>query len=412
MTAVFSDHIWVENADRSVGVKVTSAPWWVNEGDDVKVTGNVMLLDGIKQVVPVGVILPISSGNALPELGMRHRDVGGKDYDAADPGITDGRGPLNVGLYVTVQGMVTKRDSTGYCYIWDGSNMYITGESDPRPIDDGTGNRGIRIAHNGWMAVGNGQVPNVARALVPWKDFVTVKGIVTVNKTVVPGKTIPVILPKSITIESTFNTISDAGAGLKAGANLFSITAQPAKTGNGADPAGGTNPMPWEVPTLFAPNDPANTSVSQIYRWENGNLSQYLYDPWSPDAFGGMLMNDGYWVFLASDWPVSYSGKTTTIPQWHAIPQAGESWIGLPKSTAIELEDVKLHDGGQVVSFRDADQNGLGWVQSTGFYWNNVEQSQYDMGLWDDWPSGGTTMDPWRGYIFQMFQPDKAWIIP
>ena len=114
-------------------------------------------------------------------------------------------------------------------------------------------------------------------------------------------------------------------------------------------------------------------------------------------------------------WAISYSGKYSTIPQWYAVEQGGDLeniWIGQPHNYPTELEDIKLSDGGAVHSLRDVDQNGLNWLQSTGVWWDNQFQSMSDVGLWDDWPSGGTAMQPWYGYAFKMFQGVKAWIIP
>lgn len=413
---------YIENSDRSVGIRVTSMPWWINVGDDVQVTGNVTVgADGVKQITPVngslGAPMAITAANPLPELGMRHRDVGGKglgvmgtDGKEIDPGVTNYRGPLNVGLYVTVQGMVTYRDSTGaapYFYIWDGTNMYIPGEYDARPLEDGSGYRGLRIANSGYMAA------PLSRGLKAYQDFVTVKGIVgttTVNGVVVPQIIVPD--PTKITVETAFDTVSSSNA-LVANANLISLPASPAGSGNGIDPTDdpSLNPMPWSVPTVFAPNDPTDGSATQIYRWENGNMSQYQYDMWSPDLFGGCVMGDGYWIFLSADWPISYKAKLSSIPQWLTIGQAGDVWLGLPKNATFPLENVLVHDGTAVRTIRDVNQNGLGWFNSSGFWWKNDEQSQYDVGLAEDWPSGGSDLEPWHGYTFYTNVGDLAWII-
>lgn len=415
-------YMFVEAADRSVGVKVTSVPWYVAQGDNVVVTGSVMVLDNMKQIIPAAnsPIVVLSSGNPLPELGMRCNAAGGTDFGAADPGITYGRGPLNIGLYVTIQGMVTYRNSTGPCYVWDGTNMTRSGE-DTRPLMDEAipDVRGLRINSNGWIAAAE-------RALVPWQDFVTVKGIVGANVTAVPDVVIPEILVASsadITIvpstgAGSFTTLSDAGySSLLTGANLWATPAPPAYAGTGevpdfGDPFSSTNLMPWNLRVVYGPNDPTSGDTI-IFRWEKANISQYNYDMWNEDLFGGVTLGDGYWMFLGLDWPLSYSVRDLGIPQWYAVPGVdGEIWVGHPQSHATELSDITVSNGGEVKTFYDASQYGSYWVQSGGLGWDNTIQGQFDIGLPDDWPSGGTQMVPWHGYVFQMYEGNKAWIIP
>ena len=613
VTAKFADFMYVESADRSSGVAVTTVPPEVAVGDRIWFTGNTALVDGQKQVTPTTPIVVLSRENALPELGMRHRDVGGVDYyntwtattgydvgslvvptiwngsryactvagasgatepgqippggeeedrlppwpselnatvvdgtvtwqnvgwdyianPAMDPGVYRGRGPLNVGLLVTVSGLVTysdDADSPTFFYIWDGSNMCLSGE-DPRPLDDGTGYRGLRIDHSGWLSVPD-------RAAKAYVDWVTVNGIVVVKKVDVGLETIyiPAVLPKTVTLNAAYTahtawaattayalnatrvptvanghwynctvagtsaatepewpttvggTVVDGtatwtesgtmvlpiqaalGTALTAMFNLFAMPNSPAVPGPGIVPyntwaastaydvgnvviptvpntrryacivagtSGATEPvwpgalgatvvdgtvtwknvgwdyngdpsgpLAWECPQVLGAGD--------VYRLEYANKSLYLYDMWSEPngAFGGMLLGDGYWVLLDNAWAVSYTGLAQEIPQWIAS-SAPEGWMqmALPQDHNTDTTQIMMSDGGVVKSLQDASQWGANWVGSTGYWWNNQDQSGYDIGLPDDSPFT-TTMTPWHGYQFLVHEPNRAWIIP
>ena len=170
-----SNYLYMEAEDCSVGVRVAAAPSYVLVGDKIHVVGSLGLEDGEKFITPTQLIAIIGSG-AIPALVFRTMDVGGADYGPDDPGITYGRGPLNVGLLVRLFGLVTARDPGGqWFYLWDGANR---GEF---PLDDGTGNLGVRVIST--------------FAVVPDTDFVKATGVVSTNTTTVPGRVIPEILP-------------------------------------------------------------------------------------------------------------------------------------------------------------------------------------------------------------------------
>jgi len=545
VTAKFADSVYVENSDRSVGVKVVPQADYVSVGDEVLVIGDVSLVDGQKQVTTSRALTIKSSANALPELGIRHRDVGGSDYyntwaatkayklgnlvvptiwngsryacitdpggtsgateptwptglnetvvdgtatvtwknvgwnfianPAADPGIHHPRGPFNVGLLVTVSGLVTYRDTAptpGFFYIWDGSNMVLPGEG-PSPLDDGTGHRGLRISNSGWLGAPH------SRGVKAYQDWVTVNGVVHVKKLDVGAETIyiPAVLPKTVTLNTVFVPVhADAGTALTAATNIFALPILPAATGPGSyndwvaetayevgnvvEPtnpdaaykyectvAGTSNtiepiwpivlnatvvdgtvtwknvgtsyngdpigPLPFECPQVLAPTKDPFEVDGRVYRVESANLSQYTYDMWSePNGwFGGMLLGDGYWVLLDVAWAVDYTGLIQT-PQWIATCEPG-AWvlIGHPQAENTETTDIQMSNGGRVLSFFDASGYGANWVQSIGFWWDNEFQNQYDIGLPDDW-AWTTTMQPWHGYTFLMNEPNRAWIIP
>lgn len=467
VTAKFSSLgcIYVESADRSVGVRVTSNPVWVAVGDQVLVVGNVGIISGIKQVVPSKPIAVLNSGNAMPYLGMRLHAVGGKDYGASDPGITEGRGPLNVGLLVNVSGMVTYRDTAlTFFYIWDGSNMYVTGDTDPKALQDGTLRTisqdnavppnpiipfdvpvlGTRIAHSGWLSA-------QSRGVIAWQDWIDIEGVVSVEQ--ISGKTIPVIIPKSVTLRTAFDAIhSDAGAALYAGSNLTGVPSIPAATGNAKDyqydPF--SNTMPWEAQQVWSPLKDMSQVDGKIKRWETANVSEIPFDMWSEPLgrFGGIVLGDGYWVWPADSngvpqaWAVDYSGVNQSIPQWIATVQPGWLMIAQPQNTSRDMGwysdngtetladdtwggDAYMSDGANVRHLEtvcphpplgywaDPPTNSIplyDWLQTSGLWWDNQTQSQYDIGVASDWPTT-TTLTPWYGYFFWMKTADKAWII-
>ena len=467
VTGVFSGLgcIYVESADRSVGVRVTGDPAWVYVGDEVLVVGNVGIISGIKQVVPSKPIVVLNGGNAMPYLGMRLHDVGGKDYGASDLGITEGRGPLNIGLLVNVSGMVTYRDTAlTFFYIWDGSNMLAPGDSDPKPLMDGTMRKisqdnevppnpvtpfdvpvlGLRIAHGGWLSA-------QSRGVKAWQDWIDIEGVVSVEQ--ISGKTIPVIIPKTVTLRTAFNAIhSDAGAALYAGSNLTGVPSIPAATGNAKDYQynPGDNPMPWEVQQVFSPLKDMSQVDGKIQRWETANVSQISFDMWSEPLgrFGGIILGDGNWVYPADTdgnpqaWAVDYSGDNRSIPQWIATVQPGWLMIAQPQNTSRDMGwyndngtetltddtwggDAYMSDGANVRHletvcphppagyYTDPPTNSIpmyDWLQTSGSWWDNQTQSQYDIGVASDWPST-TTLTPWYGYFFLMKTADKAWII-
>ena len=427
---------YVESTDRSVGVKVMPCPAWVNEGDDVIVRGYVHL-DGIDKHIDTDAgphphpIVVLANGNpSVVDLGMRTRDVGGHTYGdlgtVTDPGITYGRGPLNVGLYVTIQGTVTYCDTTGVSpafYVWDGTNMVKPMEpSKPLYDDNPYGYIGLRVAHNGALGA------PYNRALLQYQDFVTIKGIVGLDNTTVPGQVIPVILPISITPETPpFATLYSApGVALNWNAdigdmNQLSIPGVPAKVGTGEvpDPMSGINPYPWDPTVVFAGTDQdiTNVGVALLNRVENATGGTVFYDVWAPDEFGGVNSSDGYWVNLVGGvpWYMSFSGLYSEIPQWYAVELPGDVLVGFPHNYNTELDQVKVSNGRNVYSFMDAGGNplglGLNWLDSVGFWYNNQDGTTYGVGVPDDY-TDGTTLEPWRGYLFKMVEGQKAWIIP
>lgn len=398
-----ADYMYIESTDRSSGIRVSSAPTYVAQGDDVQVVGNVMILDGEKQISPTKPIIVHSSANALPgALGMRTRAVGGAAYGPNDPGVTNGRSALNVGLLVKMQGMVSYRDTSAtptYFYLWDGANSIET------PVDDGSGHWGTRILHSGW----------IGSAVVPWVDWVELTGVVSVNDTAVAGKVIPEVIPNATPAKITvFDAMAFPAGTMIAGYNLIGVAAAPAGIGGG-DPWAWPPDMPWEASQIIPPGKTQDEIDYRVMRWESANQSMYVYDalgePNGP--FGGVLLGDGYWVNATGAWNSSFTGQIPTVDQWIDPGQANWVLMAHPQNhdTNWEYGGVQMHDGAQVLGLYQACQYGAGWIWSVGYFWDNTTSSLVDIGVMDDLPTEDT-LRVWRGYWFQLAQDKKALIIP
>ncbi len=173
-SASFADFFYVEEMDRSSGIRIDAVGHSIQAGDNIRFAGTLGTYDGERVITAEEPLIVLSSGNPLPAaLDLRSRAVGGAGY-TNNPGVTNGRGALNVGLRVRYMGMVTHVNTDpDYLYVWDGANHIYTGGS--LPVDDGTGNGpGVRIE------------TSQGQSLVPWQDWVEITGIVSTAE-ITPG---------------------------------------------------------------------------------------------------------------------------------------------------------------------------------------------------------------------------------
>ncbi len=395
--------MWIEAADRSVGIRVRKNYSWVTcdttnkVGDIIQVVGTMDLWDGEMTIVPTLPAIVLSSGNPWPGvLDIRSREIGG-NASGTTPGVTNGRGALNVGLKVHFSGMVTAVDPAAtktWYYLWDGANRA------DQPVSDGSGNIGIHVE----------AAPPAG--CVPWQTWVDVTAVVGTDGNFVAGSVIPTLLPTATATKVTaFDTITAAsGTALTALWNLMSVPAVPAATGTGGE----WDAKSFEPYVVFSPTADPNDIDGRMYRWENCTGSLYLWDQWSEvgshGPFGAVVLGDGYWMQLDADKAVSYSGRNSALDQWTGICSPGWMIIGHPKDHNVYLDEVKVHDGGAVYSMYDAIMSNL-WIDCTGFWWDNSTQSLTDVGIPDCWCSSDTLL-PWHGYWIQTYQGDLALITP
>ncbi len=313
-----------------------------------------------------------SVGNPVPApFDLRTREVGGGEC-LANPGVTAGRGALNVGLRVRVQGMVTAIDPNNqWFYIWDGANDI------DQPVSDGSGNIGV----------------------------------VSTDASIVAGQIAPTIVPTAISKVTQFETISTpANDPFVAGWNLIGVPAAPASTGDGDE----WSAKPWDGYMVFPPDRDPNGIDGRLYRWESCTGSLSSWDMWSEvnahGPFGGMLLGDGYWLQIDEDWPVSYSGRSSSLDQWIGVCRPGWMIIGHPKDHPTLLDDVEVHAGDRIVSMRDAIFTEA-WVDCIGYWWDEDSRALVDIGIDDCWASMSTLM-PWHGYWMLFFRGDISLIVP
>jgi len=401
VTAKWSTALYIEATDRSSGIRVQTSAAYPAVGDDLQVVGTLAMLDGERVINPTQPPIVLSSANTVPAaLDLRSRAVGGVGT-VNNPGVTNGRGALNVGLHVRYMGMVTKVNADpAYLYVWDGANEIDAGSL---PVDDGTGNGpGVRIE------------TTQGQTLTPWTEWVEITGIVSTAEITPTTHIIPTIIPTvDIIVTSAFDTITDCS--LTANWNLIGLPAGPAGVGDGNEHSA----KPWDPPVVFTGGDPWALDA-RMYRWESCNQGLYMWDIWSDDhtmnfmwgPFGGTVLGDGYWFNMAAPQGISYSGKLSDLDQWISICKPGWILIGHPKDTNIALEDVKVHDGAQVKTMLEASQWNANWLNSIGYWWNATTQGLVDIGLYEwDWPTTNN-LQPCHGYWFQIVQGDKAFIIP
>ena len=119
---------YIEEADRTSGIKVVSNDP-VQEGDLVTVTGDIVTVDGERQIVATSVLITPQGGTVPGSLAMTVLGLGGVDLNAYTPGVKDGQGPNNIGLLVTLTGRVTSPGADHF-YLDDGAT--IPGEGEER----------------------------------------------------------------------------------------------------------------------------------------------------------------------------------------------------------------------------------------------------------------------------------------
>lgn len=145
---------WIEEEDRSSGIRVESA-LAPAMGTRMVVTGALATTAGERRIVPVSETAGASAGKIAP-VAMVGKALGGGPLGAHSQGVHGGSGPNNIGLLVRTWGRITAMGE-GYYYIDDGSG--IADGTDTL----GTPNVGVRVlSDSGGRGLG---------------EFVTVTGV-------------------------------------------------------------------------------------------------------------------------------------------------------------------------------------------------------------------------------------------
>lgn len=216
-----------------------------------------------------------------------------------------------------------------------------------------------------------------------------------------------ICVPASASIETVCSPVASGGnnpiGAINQGWNLISLPAIP------------TNPDPGAVFDEFG-----GGLDGRMYRWDAATQSLTMYDVWAPEAFGNMLLTDGYWLDLSyvpqGQTNVCFEGITDNdnTDMWISLPKAGWSIIGCPFSYPVDMGTIEVTDGTVTVPIATARDNR--WINTLGYWWDNSIPgggggSLKTMGLEDEWPET-TTLEPWHGYWIQVLKDNIALIVP
>ena len=102
----------------------------------IDVAGEIELVDGERQITASAVKV-VSTGNQLPRpFNMRGRAIGGVDFNEHTPGVYNGEGPNNLGLYIMTWGKVTYTGGEGDDFFYANPGTFLR---------DGSGYVGVKI---------------------------------------------------------------------------------------------------------------------------------------------------------------------------------------------------------------------------------------------------------------------------
>ena len=137
VTASFGSYFYVEEPNRTAGIKITNVASSPPVGTRVNVSGTINTVNGEREISATSVT-EIGSDNPPEPVGLTNKNLGGGPAGPYDPGVYRGLGPNNIGLLVTCWGKVKAVVGTYYLYIDDGSKL-----------QDGYGYEGIRVDISG-----------------------------------------------------------------------------------------------------------------------------------------------------------------------------------------------------------------------------------------------------------------------
>jgi len=173
----FASNFYVEALNRSSGIRVVSSTLAARVGDLVSVSGGMYTSSG-ERAITYPTLTVFGTGKPVPKpLYLTGREVGGVSPNQYTPGTYQGVGLYNVGLLVTISGIVTSIDTTAkYFFLDDGSCR-----------SDLLDHRGIKVSCSG-LKSGN-SIPLPIEG-----EYVIVTGIVAAQSS--SGVIIPVIRPR------------------------------------------------------------------------------------------------------------------------------------------------------------------------------------------------------------------------
>jgi len=176
-----------------------------------------------------------------------------------------------------------------------------------------------------------------------------------------------------------------------------------------ASSAAGTLNAGWglvSIPLVPVNPDPASVFAgididSKLYRFDRATQSMILYDVWTPDIFGNVSVDEGYWVQVDTSKTISYQAYGgTAATHTTQLPAAGWAIIGCSFQSNRQWPDTLVTLGATTVPISTA--RGNGWISGTGYWFDSSTQSMVDFGLPEDFPTG-TELRTWHGHWVQSY---------
>ncbi|MDI6827335.1 MAG: family 10 glycosylhydrolase [Armatimonadota bacterium] len=167
----------------------------------------------------------------------------------------------------------------------------------------------------------------------------------------------------------------------------------------------GTVVAGWNLISL--PLDPVNTNPAtvfsgididlKLFRYSRTTWSFIVYDQWSPGDFGPCKTDEGYWLLADGPKTISYQAYAGG-PTQRSTTLGNNCWniIGCPFTTDKNWENAEVTHAGTTVPLRIASKEN-NWLDSVGWWWDNLSQSLQTLGLSEDWPATDC-LQPWHGY--------------
>jgi len=184
ITAIYGNACYVEDLDRTSGIKVSAMGAGFTVGTKVTITG-VMKSDvssGERYLDASSVRNVGAAPSQIEPVAMRNSAVGGAPFGSYVPGVYGAAGVNNTGLLVSVWGRVTASAGTSFFYIDDSSGL-----------DDGNGYAGGGVSYKG-LRVDITEFPNGWTAPAVG-SYVKVTGISSVIN--IGGKLRPRVIARS-----------------------------------------------------------------------------------------------------------------------------------------------------------------------------------------------------------------------
>ncbi len=133
VSANFGDYLYVQEPDRSRGIRIDAAGSWA-AGSLLRVAGRLTVDGGERRLTAVEAS-PGGLGSSLRPVMVRISSIGGASPDGFTPGLPGGSGCYNLGLLVTTAGRVISIDS-GCFTLSDGSGATVKVYSNAVPSAD------------------------------------------------------------------------------------------------------------------------------------------------------------------------------------------------------------------------------------------------------------------------------------